>query len=228
MGELRTDPFPHVVIDDYCWMAETLLKEYPDPTPQWYCYDNIFETKWAIDNTVFMPNSCIQLLSRLNDAVFLKWLEPIFNIDGLIPDPYLRGGGLHYIKTGGKLDIHADFNIHPKLKLQRRLNVILYLNKDWKPEYGGELQLWNRDLTQSTIIEPSFNRLVAFETGSYSFHGHPTPWAAPYPRRSIATYYYTVPIPGTTPHSTLYQKLPGTITTPEIEEFRVKRGKGRI
>lgn len=230
MTKLITDPFPHIVLNDAFPPSDAydLMKFFPEPDEDWYKYENCFETKFATDKASKIPNLHKGVISGLNSSYHLTTLENVFSIDGLIPDPHLRGGGLHCIKNGGKLDIHADFNIHPKLKLQRRLNVILYLNKDWKPEYGGELQLWDRDLTRPTIIEPIFNRLVAFEISDTSFHGHPTPWNAPYPRRSIATYYYTVPKVGVQPHSTLYQKLPGAVTSDEVEEFRVKRGNGRI
>lgn len=235
---LEKTPFPHVVVDNflnyvdahelrYC-TAKSVLSSFPDPSEHWYKYDNCFETKFATDKFELMNPDQRYVLNYLNSPTMLRWLESYFEIDGLIPDPYYRGGGLHYIKQGGKLDVHADFNLHPKLKLERRLNVLIYLNEDYKSEYGGQLELWDQTMERCEVsIDPIFNRLVAFETNSNSFHGHPSAWMGPYPRRSIATYYYTVPRGPLNVHSTLYQKLPGTKTTPEIEEFRKKRAKGR-
>jgi len=60
-------------------------------------------------------------------------------IDALVPDPHFEGGGLHQIEPGGHLKVHADFNRHPRTGLARRLNALIYLNRDWKPEYGGAL-----------------------------------------------------------------------------------------
>ena len=70
-------------------------------------------------------------------------------VGGLVPDPHLHGGGQHQIRPGGKLAIHADFNRHPKLNLDRRLNLLLYLNRGWRsstvegaassPEYDAVL-----------------------------------------------------------------------------------------
>lgn len=85
------------------------------------------------------------------------------------------GGGLHELRNGGYLNVHADFNRHPKLKLDRRLNVLIYLNKDWISEYGGELQLWDKEMKNcEKKIIPIFNRMVIFSTTDFSYHGNPT------------------------------------------------------
>jgi Rps23 Pro-64 3,4-dihydroxylase Tpa1-like proline 4-hydroxylase len=140
----------------------------------------------------------------------LLWLEALTGIEGLIPAPYFGGGGLHQIEPGGFLKIHADFNVHPKLKLDRRLNMLVYLNKDWRDEYGGHLELWDRDLSACRKkILPSFNRTVIFSTTDTSFHGHPHPLTAPVgmSRKSVSLYYYTAGRPEaerSAPHDTLF------------------------
>jgi hypothetical protein len=101
---------------------------------------------------------------------------------------------LHQILSGGKLAIHADSNVLAPSDVYRRINVLLYLNKNWKPEYCGNLELWDEALhgcVQS--IAPLFNRLVIFGTNKKSFHGHPIPLNTPpeITRKSIALYYYT-------------------------------------
>src|SRR5581483_6543461 len=114
--------------------------------------------------------------------------------DGLIPDPYFTGGGLHQIERGGYLKIHADFDRHEKLGLQRRLNVLVYLNRDWDESYGGALELWDRAMTHPVVrVLPVFNRCVVFSTTDQSYHGHPEPLTCPPDRRrrSLALYYYT-------------------------------------
>ena len=83
------------------------------------------------------------MFAELNGEAFLKFLEEMTGISGLIPDPYFVGGGMHETKRGGHLGVHADFNIHDKLKLERKLNLLIYLNEDWSPEFGGELELWD-------------------------------------------------------------------------------------
>ena len=104
---------------------------------------------------------------------------------------------MHQILSGGILDIHTDFNFYKRLHIYRRLNLLIYLNEDWQPAHGGELELWNgKPGTGAACVKsiaPIFNRAVIFHTDKTSFHGHPREWSAPPPatRRSIALYYYT-------------------------------------
>jgi hypothetical protein len=121
------------------------------------------------------------------------------------------------LSRGGNLEVHVDFNRHNKLKLDRRINVLIYLNKNWKEEYGGHFELWNRDMSAAgQKILPLFNRCAIFSTTSYSYHGHPTPLACPpdRTRKSMATYYYTNGRPeeeDTGDHTTLFQTRPGVV-----------------
>src|SRR5438034_178076 len=90
----------------------------------------------------------------------------------------LRDAYVH-AEPGGFLKVHVDFNVHPKLKLDRRLNMLIYLNKEWREEWGGDLELWDADRTMCRKkIAPLFNRTVVFSTGDSSFHGHPHPLAS--------------------------------------------------
>jgi Rps23 Pro-64 3,4-dihydroxylase Tpa1-like proline 4-hydroxylase len=136
-------------------------------------------------------------------------------IQDLISDPFYRGGGLHNILPGGKLGVHADFNKHQKYDLDRRLNLLLYLNKDWKEEYGGHIELWDKNMQKCVKrVLPIFNRVVIFTTTDHSFHGHPDPLNCPNPmsRKSLALYYYTHGRPEedeSQTHSTLFKLRPG-------------------
>lgn len=228
-----SEPFNHYIIDDFLdeTTAKSLSDNFPTIDDNWYKYDNHFEKKRAIDNLAYMPPLHSFVLMAFNSREFVEALEMITGISGLIPDPWLRGGGLHQIIPGGKLDVHADFNLHPHLKLQRRLNVLLYLNQGWQKEWGGELELWEKDMSKcAKKILPMYNKLVIFETNDDSFHGHPDPLKCPegVTRKSMALYYYTAPEEAIAPHSTMFQKRPGDITTPEVEELRQKRGIRRL
>lgn len=145
-----------------------------------------------------LPENSKNFIQMLNGPEFLKFLEDITSIKHLIPDPYLEGGGFHSIGVGGFLKIHADFNWHAKLKLHRRINVLFYLNSEWKSEWGGDLELWDSNMKCCIKrIEPIINRMVIFNTTDNSFHGHPDPLKCPenIERKSIALYYYTVERP---------------------------------
>src|SRR5262249_6397264 len=122
-------------------------------------------------------------------------------------------GGMHQSVRGGFLNVHADFTVHPQhVNWRRRLNVIVYLNQDWKEEYNGHLELWSRDMTRCVKrVTPVFNRWVLFATDDTSFHGHPVPLACPpsLTRKSLALYYYTKETAKLRVRSTEYRGRPG-------------------
>ena len=228
------EPFDHVIIDNFLSddAANILLKEFPSVERfSWWKYDNFFEKKLAFNSRENLSQSYNDLFQFLNSAEILKHLEKLSGLDDLIPDHGLRGGGIHLIQSGGKLDVHEDFNIHPELQLMRRLNIIIYMNPVWDESWGGHLELWNNNMTRCIHkITPEFNRAVIFRTDQTSNHGHPTPLATPesVDRRSLALYYYTK-VPTDThvePRSTVYKKLPWE--GDELDELRKLRSKGRL
>ena len=209
------EPFPYVVIDGLISNRALRLveREFPTQSSMSIQYRSRNENKSAEQSWDRIGGRTQQLLSLLNSAAFLDFLEELSGIRGLIADTRLIGGGLHQIGEGGKLDVHADFNYFEATRLHRRLNVLLYLNRDWKREWGGQLELWTHDLAFcQKSIEPLFNRMVIFATTSTSFHGHPKPLTCPpdVTRRSLALYYYTA-YPGPDAqdaHSTLFREVP--------------------
>jgi len=232
------EPFPHIVIDDFLDNLDEVHDAFPGTENfSFYEYKSPFEDKLAFDKISKIPKPIAELLIELSSPEFLTFMEELTGIDGLIPDPYYRGGGVHQSKRGGKLDIHIDFNIHPKLKLERRLNTIIYLNKDWQEAWHGDLQLWegHKENGKHVLtklhhkIYPIFNRLFVFSTSEISYHGHPEPLDCPenVTRNSIALYYYTKDRPEhSDSHSTTYVKLPDEDDS--LDELREKRNKGRL
>ena len=195
---LAAEPFPHTVIDGLFndTDLDAVLSEFPAPEEmRWMRFDNPHEKKLGFfHESSVLGDRVRRLLDALNGFETLLFLEQLTGIDGLIPDPYFGGGGLHQIEPGGFLKVHVDFNVHPKLKLDRRLNMLVYLNRDWREEYGGHLELWDPTLTTCRKkILPVFNRTVIFSTTDSSYHGHPTPLTSPpgVTRKSVSLYYYT-------------------------------------
>ncbi|MBB6142811.1 Rps23 Pro-64 3,4-dihydroxylase Tpa1-like proline 4-hydroxylase [Silvibacterium bohemicum] len=190
-------PFPHIYFDDFLPLeaAEAALRDFPEPRQlNWQEFSNQNEKKLAFDVAEKLPTSIRDVLYFLNSRPMVQFLEVLTGIKGVIPDPYFVGGGLHQIKPGGHLEVHSDFNWHEQLQLDRRINVLVYLNKEWREEYGGHFELWNHDMTKAERkILPLFNRCAIFSTTDYSYHGHPTPLSCPpdRSRKSIATYYYS-------------------------------------
>lgn len=226
---LNNKPFPHIYFDDFLPLeaAEAALEDFPEPMQlKWSEFDNRQERKLAFDEVERLPRRLRYILYFLNSRPMLQFLEVLTGIQHVIPDPYYVGGGLHQIKRGGNLEVHADFNYHTQLKLDRRINLLIYLNKDWKQEYGGHFELWNREMTHADQkILPIFNRCAIFSTTSTSYHGHPTPLACPpdRTRKSIAVYYYTNGRPEEEvgkAHSTLFQQRPGTEVPSSQQTFK--------
>ena len=221
---INAQPFPHIVIDDFLpeYVLNDVLKEFPKPGEiKWQDFENKSEKKLASTSELQMGDATRFLLYQFNSSTFMSFLEKITGINGLIPDPHFVGGGLHQIERGGYLKMHVDFNRHTRLKLDRRLNLLLYLNKDWKEEYGGHIQLWDKDMTRcEKKILPIFNRCVIFSTTDFSYHGHPDPLTCPegWTRKSLALYYYSNGRPAEeiahADHSTIFKPRNGE----EIQE----------
>ncbi len=208
-------PFPHIVLDGLfdADLVERLLGAFPKPDGlEWRRFENQQERKLGYDYHSTLSDPLARFLVFMGTPPVLELLERLTGIDGLIPDPYYGGAGPHQILPGGFLKIHADFNVHPKLGLDRRLNLLLYLNKDWREEYGGHLELWSRDMSRcEQRILPLFNRTVVFSTTSDSYHGHPEPLRCPEgsSRKSLSFYYYTNGRPDqerSAAHDTHFQK----------------------
>lgn len=221
---LKAEPFSHCVIDEFlpAEVAERLLSVFPKPdAPCWFDWSrgdvNNQPKKQGIGHIHRMEgvdSFLFNIVFVFNSYPIIHFLETLTGIDGLVGDPHYHGGGIHQILPGGFLKVHADFNYLEKLKLYRKINLLLYLNKDWKDSYGGHIELWNRDMTRCVQkVAPTFNRCVIFNTDSFSYHGHPLPLTCPagMTRKSIAFYYYN-----TDPrdadnihhHSTLWQERP--------------------
>jgi Rps23 Pro-64 3,4-dihydroxylase Tpa1-like proline 4-hydroxylase len=213
-------PFPHIVIDKF--LPETILDSVLDEfnkNKNWW-YDKVkwtepyqvnkFYWPYDIETANNLPNdlpTISALVNYLNSPVMLKYLEELTGIDNLISDELLMGGGLHKITSGGKLAVHKDYNVHPMKKIYRRLNLLIYLNKDWKQEWEGNLELWDKDHTKLEVsVEPLFNRAVIFTISEDSLHGHPVPLNTPenVSRNSIALYYFTEVNPSDNEHSVVF------------------------
>jgi hypothetical protein len=213
----NAEPFPHVVIDDFLpeQVLDTVLAEFPAPAHEaWHRFDDPVQAKLGNRRVETMGPASRQLLHELNSGAMCAFVERLAGIDGIVPDPHLHGGGLHQIVRGGYLKVHADYNWHPRLRLHRRVNLLLYLNRDWREDYGGHLELWDTRMRRCVRrVLPIFNRCVVFSTTSVSHHGHPEPLRCPEgrSRKSVALYYYSRRRPAweiRAPHSTLFRPRP--------------------
>lgn len=222
-------PFPHIVLDGMFStdLLQSVAKEFPSPSDgAWRRNNTQDELKLACDEWHRMGPSTRALVAELNSGPFVEFLEAMTGVQHLIVDPHLVGGGLHMIQRGGRLGVHADFNRHRGLQVERRLNALLYLNENWDEAWGGSLELWDARMERAQVaVAPVFNRLVVFSTNRRSYHGHPAELTCPPDvfRRSIALYYYSVDRPPGDDdfgHTTIFRSPRGT---PRSVRMRLER-----
>jgi len=193
---VAASPFPHAVIDGFLPddVADAVRREFAEVDDVWKFYHHYNEKKLAITDLERMPANVAALLAEFETPRFVDFIEKLTGLDRLIPDPTLEGAGMHMIRRGGFLNIHDDFQTHTKNRTwSRQVNLILFLNRDWREEWGGHAELWNADMTEREhALLPTFNRALIFNTQAPAHHGHPDPLTCPETeaRKSIAVYYY--------------------------------------
>lgn len=199
-GTFYETPFKHCVIDEVfeTSFSKQCLDSFPplDSSIWLKSNDKDIEVKYRTNfqSEFDIPEGLVDAFRLLNSASILKAISEVFDIPKLLPDAYYTGGGLNVTEKGGLLDVHVDGNYHDATGLNRRINVIVYLNPDWEESWGGDFGLYNEDGTVLIKkIEPIFNRMVIFDTHDKSFHGLPDPLNFPpgKNRKSIILYYYT-------------------------------------
>ena len=205
---LSAEPFPHLVIDDF-FDPVALGQAYhdiPEPADEaWTHWGSGYksgneeecrpeDSKRGIADTAALPASIASILLQLNGEQAVREISAVTGTDGLVTDPTLWGGGLQCSGRGASLRVHADRSRHPDaLRFDQSINLLLYINPEWTPDYGGDLELWSSDAsTRIKSIAPLFNRLVLFKSDRTTFHGHPQPNLCPFGlyRSSLAVFYY--------------------------------------
>lgn len=195
-------PFPHLVVDDFLApdVAERIVAELDGCDVDTWNRDDHPEqvNKRWMDVPAKLPATTGSTLLEMNSDETCRFFSVLTGIDDLRPDPAYLGGGVHVSLAGGRLGVHADFNLHPQSGMHRRVNALVFLNKDWDPAWHGQLELWSKELSEPVVtVNPDFNRLVVFKITDDAFHGVPTPIECPADRKrfSLALYYYTVDRP---------------------------------
>lgn len=192
-------PYKHCIISNFLKddIYEKILNKFPEkPDEHFHEYNNPLEVKYALDDFNHIHPEINNLFYSLSHTNIQKKFETIFNIENLEYDPLMNGAGLHIHPRYGKLNIHLDYEKHPLLDKQRRLNVIYYINDVWKNEWGGDTQLWDSDMKNCVVKSyPKKNTAIIFETSDLSWHGVPDKIMCPENvcRKTLA-YYYISPI----------------------------------
>ncbi len=218
----QAEPFRHIVIDDFLDPAfcRQLIAEFPAFDPR-KALNEMGETgkKAFVPDIVHIGPAYKRFDALMRDPAFLQHTGQLTGIENLLYDPDYVGGGTHDNLDGQELDLHVDFNYHPKKPLHRRLNLIVFLNPEWSESWGGCLELqkdpWDPSLGKAAPVVPIANRAVLFETTERSWHGFnrvKLPAGKPgLSRRSVAVYFYTKERPAdetAAPHATVYVPRP--------------------
>lgn len=226
--------FPHFYLDNF--LEEIFANEVHDSFPSYSEAEQIGKSfsavnekkKIQITDSNKFPPAIYKLHELLASKDFVDMVSDLMGINNLIADPTMLGGGIHETNSGGHLDVHVDFNYNEELDLHRRVNLLIYFNKDWHEEYGGYLDLWDKDVKSCLgSYAPVFNRIAGFATNEISWHGV-TPLTCPADRmrKSFAVYYYTKEAPAGwdgVVHSTIFKARPseflkGKVAMP-LEKF---------
>lgn len=203
----QTKPFRHWIIDGVC--DSELIGPCWDniPDADWPFWDTEYNStangvtteakKRTCRNLAMMPGCIVQTLGYLASPQVVGKLRQMTGCADLIADPFYHGGGLHVTEPGGVLGCHIDYAIHPMAPyLERRFNLIVFLNPKWEAEWGGQTQFWNDDATKvEAQYPPKFNRGVMFETGDLSYHSAAAV-CGPQRRATLAVYYLAPARPG--------------------------------
>jgi hypothetical protein len=195
----ENQPYPHLRFTGFLdpYLAAEMARDFPGlQTDAWTRYKHQNENKLGLAKRSLFPPLLGEVVDELNSPDFVQWLSKLTGIPGLVADDSLEGGGLHQSGPGGFLNIHTDFSMHHYHKhWRRRINLILYLNPNWQEQWGGAIELWDRNVRQCvTKVPPLLNEALIFQTDDISYHGFPEPLRCPdgESRKSVALYYYTL------------------------------------
>ena len=190
-------PFPNIELNNL-WdnkLLEKCFKEIED-FKNWDREKNFFAAKKRLysQNHEYFPDNVKKVFNELCSQKFINWLESFTNEKRLVADTNFTAGGISSVGNGGFLKIHADPNWNPRVKLFMRIIIIVYLNNDWKDEWGGHLEFWNEDMTAcEKKIKPVINNMIIFSNNDRNYHGHPDPLKVPENtrRNNLIMYYYS-------------------------------------
>lgn len=230
-------PFPHIIFENFFNedYLNIVLKEFPNlaDSQDSILHKGSTDFKYASKRGDFLQKKYTKsLLQFLNSSEFIDFIQTICGVsEPLIPDPHFLGGGLHETKRGGFLKVHADFCKHPETSLDRRVNLLIFLNKNWRNSYKGDLTLFDKNMQNSKKISPNFNKIVIFNTTDFTYHGVPDPIQCPeyVSRKSLALYYFSNGRPKEELRdilfegkSTIYKRRPGENFKIDLKKLIIK------
>jgi Rps23 Pro-64 3,4-dihydroxylase Tpa1-like proline 4-hydroxylase len=226
----RSTPVPNFLIDNFLneEFAHRVADSFP-PYEEAVALGRSFKAvnekgKVQVTDSARFPEPIRQLNELLASSEVCDLISYALGIPNMLADAELVGGGMHQTAARGHLDVHVDFNFLEDRQWHRRANLLIFLNRGWQPQWGGEFELWDADVNVRHHAHlPIFNRCVLFETNEISFHGVTAVKCPPgQTRKSFAAYYYTRDAPAGwngQSHTTIFRARPdeflkGTVAMP--------------
>ena len=150
-------------------VATRLFEAFPDPT-QMRLMDSFRERKYTSKSLDRFPDLLSDATFAFQDGRVIDAVSRITGHRDAVGDPFLYAGGISAMAKGHFLNPHIDNSHDYEQKNYRVLNLLYYCTPDWKPEYGGNLELWDEGVRTPFEIPSLFNRLVLMETNARSWH----------------------------------------------------------
>ena len=191
---INAEPFEHIIIPNFLnnEYAEEIYNKFPNDYTSWFNYCNPIEVKYTCDNINELTQPIKNIFYLLSSENMIDKMSKLTNIHNLDYDEYLHGAGLHVHPRNGRLNMHLDYEKHPITGKKRRINIILYISKNWNDEWNGQTELWDKDMRECVVKSSVvFNTAIIFKTNDISWHGLPEIIKCPHHiyRKSIAYYY---------------------------------------
>ena len=242
---VKAVPFPFVKIENLLEpaFAAELAAAYPsfeDATGQGRAFKSVNERKKVqITDAKLFPAQVARLNAALASPEFLADLSYVTGIPDLLADAELTGGGMHITGRAVGSTCTSISTTWRAASCTAALTFCFISTPFGRKNGAATFSSGTRDVKSCRqAFEPVLNRCVIFETSEISFHGvTPVTDAAPYPRISFATYYYTREPPPNwdgTVHSTIFkarpeERLRGYVLMPaEVLQRQLMEGVRRV
>jgi len=227
------NPFKFLVIDNFLppKLAKTIYSNFPSLDSMKIKYKGLNEYKAEDSSFEKFPPEFQQLKIFFQSEEFNEWICKVTGINNLYSIDDRLGTGLHQGGNKSFLDIHVDYNIHPIKKMHRKLNMIIFFNYEWQQNWGGQLELWDKDKMECFVkVEPIFNRMALFECNDISYHGYSQINCPESVTRKSYYHYFFLPVPdGIKYHDTIFLPRPSDSlskkTVTRVKEYCKNKAK---
>lgn len=189
-------------------LAEQIGKAFPE-SRKMRLMDSFREKKFTSKSLDQFDPLIADITFAFQDERVIAKVAELTGIEDAVGDPHLYAGGISAMERGHFLQPHIDNSHDGDQQNYRVLNLLYYITPGWKPENGGNLELWDEDVKRPVEIPSLFNRLVLMSTNDKSWHSV-NEVKTDGTRRCISNYYFSPHSPNgyETTHVTYFMARP--------------------